>query len=137
MVAFLCGGRMKPTMGLTRSLRLIGHAIGIGEHPDKLPAGRKRSPKWRTVRRQWLKEHSQCEACGGRDGVEVHHCIPFHVDPGRELDRSNLITLCEKGPGSTNCHCLIGHCGDWKAFNPAVEGDANHMRAMLLRKMTG
>jgi hypothetical protein len=34
------------------------------------------------------------------------------------LDRSNLITLCERD------HFLFGHLLDWKARNPMVEKDA-------------
>ena len=44
-----------------------------------------RSPHWPTVRRAWLKHHGQCEACGGTDHLEVHHVIPFSVDPDMEL----------------------------------------------------
>lgn len=58
-----------------------------------------------------------------------HHVIPVHVDPSKELDGDNLITLCE-GP-SFNCHLFFGHLRDWTNFNPNVRSDAEEWRKKL------
>lgn len=82
-----------------------------------------RSPEWPKVRDEWLKEHSVCEACGGRAYLEVHHKRPFHLHPELELDPKNLITLCEET--SRECHYHFGHNSlSWSCYNPHVEDDA-------------
>ena len=57
----------------------------------------------------------------------MHHVIPFHLDPAKELDRTNLIVLCMAYP--QECHLQIGHGGYFKAYNPNVIADS---KAMLL-----
>ena len=78
-----------------------------------------RSSNWRTVRAEHIKKHPKCAACGRKDGLEVHHIVPYHVDPSRELDPENLITLCGK-----YCHFVFGHLMDWKSWNENVVEDA-------------
>ena len=83
-----------------------------------------RSPKWPAVRAAHLKAHPTCEACGESNTkiLNVHHVVPFHVDPSKELDEANLITLCE---GSVvNCHLHFGHLRNWKSWNVDVRKDA-------------
>ena len=81
-----------------------------------------RSPHWSKVRKAWLKLHPTCAACGSSKNVQVHHKEAFHLNPARELDPSNFITLCEhKG---RDCHYRYGHFFDWKDINPQVETDA-------------
>lgn len=77
-----------------------------------------RSPKWKTVRANHLKEHPKCAACGRDLKLEVHHIEPVHLSPQRELDPSNLITLC-----SNPCHIIFGHFMDWKSWNMNVVRD--------------
>lgn len=84
--------------------------------------GKKRSPEWRKVRRGFLKLHPVCAACGGNKKLEVHHVVPFHIDPSKELDETNLITLCEKK--GHDCHFHFGHLLDWESFNSNVRDDA-------------
>ena len=83
-----------------------------------------RSPKWPAVRAAHLKAHPTCEACGEGSTkiLNVHHVVPFHVDPSKELDEANLITLCE-GP-VVNCHLHFGHLRNWKSWNVDVRKDA-------------
>jgi hypothetical protein len=57
--------------------------------------------------------------CGTNNGLEVHHIEPFHLNPEKELDTNNLITLCKK-----HCHLAIGHLMDYKSWNPDVVDDA-------------
>src|SRR6056300_1305890 len=77
-----------------------------------------RSYTWSKVRKEHLKRNPECAACGRKDDLEVHHIVPYHVDPNRELDPSNLITLCGK-----YCHFVFGHFMDWKSWNENVIRD--------------
>ena len=81
-----------------------------------------RSPQWTSVRNKYLKDHPKCEVCEttGKllNGLEVHHCIPFSVNPLKELEPTNLIVLCRKD------HFLFGHLNSWKSENPNVRIDA-------------
>lgn len=77
-----------------------------------------RSSRWPTVRAAHLKSHPTCAACGGKSKLEVHHILPVHVYPNRELDTENLITLCDK----RGCHFAFGHLYDWKSWNAGVVG---------------
>lgn len=81
----------------------------------------RRSSQWPKVRKAWLKEHPTCAACGTRKNVEAHHKVPFHVDPGKELDPQNLTTLCDAG---MKCHFTFGHLGNWKSYNESVDEDS-------------
>lgn len=70
-----------------------------------------RSGKWPALRKRFLSVYPTCAACGRADDLEVHHKVPYWIDPSRELDVSNLLTLCSR------CHFVIGHLGDWTAWN--------------------
>jgi 5-methylcytosine-specific restriction enzyme A len=92
-----------------------------------------RSPRWRDVREAHLRTQPNCQVCGTKTGVEVHHKIPVHIDPARELELVNLITLCERN----GCHFLFGHGRDWRAFNPSVVEHCFKARQMIAaRKYT-
>lgn len=78
-----------------------------------------RSSKWPVVRKEYLKKSPCCEACGSCIKPEVHHIIPVHVDPTKELDLDNLITLCDK-----YCHFVFGHFMNWKSWNENILDDA-------------
>jgi 5-methylcytosine-specific restriction endonuclease McrA len=78
-----------------------------------------RSPKWKTIRSQHLKSNSYCAACGRKTGLEVHHIEPVQINPQRELDPTNLITLCD-----SYCHLAIGHLMDYKSWNENVIKDS-------------
>jgi 5-methylcytosine-specific restriction protein A len=77
-----------------------------------------RSPKWTNVRSKHLKQHPSCAACGRSLKQEVHHIEPVHLNPDRELDPTNLITLC-----ANSCHIVFGHFMDWKSWNKNVVRD--------------
>lgn len=102
-------------------------------------AGQSRHSQWPKVRAAWLKEHPACAACGNRAkaDVQVHHLIPFHVAPKRELDPTNLITLCERGPCGINCHLQIGHSGSWQTHNPKCLDDVERFRRQVLPVLIG
>lgn len=77
-----------------------------------------RSPKWKNVRKEFVKNNDKCAACGSSKNLEVHHIIPVHIDASKELDVDNLITLC-----SESCHILFGHLMHFKSYNPLVRED--------------
>lgn len=81
--------------------------------------GAVRSSKWPSVRKQFLINNSECAACMTKEDLEVHHRIPVHIRPEKELDSTNLITLCSVH------HFWIGHLGSWKSYNRRVREDSN------------
>ena len=90
-----------------------------------------RSRQWPKVRAAYLAKHPKCEACGGREGLQVHHVLPVRAAGNEdadgdgitnELDPDNLVTLCTGG--TLNCHLWIGHAGNFKTYNPCVREDA-------------
>lgn len=89
----------------------------------------RRSPQWRRVRNMHLETQAECQACGVRKNLEVHHVLPFHLYPETELLPANLITLCETP--SHNCHFLFGHSLDWRSYNPTVRQDVAYVFKML------
>ncbi len=101
-----------------------------GSKPEPV-TGRPRSSRWPSVRRGHLAEHPACEACGTTEDVEVHHVIPYHIQPRLELDSFNLMTLC--GDKATGCHFRIGHGLNWSNINGNVRADATYFREMLKR----
>ena len=74
-----------------------------------------RSSQWPKYRAEHLKIEPICQWCHGRDVLEVHHVVPVHIAPSRELDRTNYITLCEEP--SRECHLKQGHKGNWKDYD--------------------
>jgi 5-methylcytosine-specific restriction endonuclease McrA len=96
----------------------------IDHHDDQITSQSvKRSSKWTTIRTNYLRAHPVCEACGSTIDLNIHHVIPFHIDPSKELDPTNLITLCRQH------HLSIGHmCStnkpNWSCANPNVRKDA-------------
>lgn len=81
-----------------------------------------RSPDWKSVRDNHIKNNPFCAACGTSKKLEVHHIVPVHIDPSKELDSSNLITLC-----NSKCHLLFGHLMWFKSWNPNVVEDCSIM----------
>lgn len=80
--------------------------------------GTERSPHWNAVRKEFLEKNPTCAVCDKkRKGLNVHHIVPFHVDPSIELEEENLITLCRKH------HFTFGHLGWWKSWNEKVIED--------------
>jgi len=76
-----------------------------------------RSPLWTAFRDGWKAVHPRCATCGSEDHIQVHHVVPFHLEPSKELDAHNVLTLCM---GPNECHLRIGHGDDFRAFNPHV-----------------
>lgn len=111
-------------IGLTGIARKI---IGLFSGVSSL--GTPRSSSWKRIRDEHLTSNPACAVCGRRENVVPHHVVPVHMDPSRELDPENLITLCQ-GP-AFNCHLFFGHLRDWSNFNPEVRTDAEHWKKRL------
>lgn len=88
-----------------------------------------RSPKWSSVRKQHLLENKSCAACGRTTNLEVHHIEPVHIRPDRELDPTNLITLCDSA-----CHITFGHLMNYKSWNiNVIEDSYNYQQKVINR----
>lgn len=92
---------------------------------------RSRSPDWDKVRDAHLALHPTCAACGGSSSLQVHHIVPYHIEVSRELDPSNLITLCM---GKHDCHLHVGHGGSFRHYNPSVISDALLFSASFFKR---
>lgn len=87
-----------------------------------------RSPKWRDIRAKHVERQPYCQGCGSRNNLEVHHIEPYHVNPNRELDPTNLITLCKK------CHLTFGHLMDYKSWNVDVIEDCRNYFSKIKKR---
>ena len=84
-----------------------------------------RSPKWRKVRKAYLKKHPVCAVCSKTGKIisnEIHHIVPVNIDKSKELEESNFITLCREH------HFLFGHFNSWYSFNKNVKKDAKEWK---------
>lgn len=88
--------------------------------------GEPRSPHWHTFRNAFIAKHPACAICGTTKDVEAHHVVPYHLDKSKELDETNLITLCRED------HLIFGHLDSWKSDgNPAVRKQAERVQDLL------
>jgi hypothetical protein len=87
-----------------------------------------RSGHWPAVRHAHLQKEPACAVCGDTDSPDVHHVVPVHVDPARELDPTNLMTLCRHD------HWVWGHYCDWLSCCPTVRSDAAIYRGLADRR---
>lgn len=103
-------------------IKTIKHAVNLLRNSLRdVGVSEKRSSQWPTVEKHFIEKNPTCAACGGKERLNVHHCMPFHLDKALELDEKNLITLCM---GEKECHLHIGHSGSFKLYNPNVRKDA-------------
>ena len=113
-------------------MSLINHAKDIIQ--GKASLGQKRSKDWKKTRKAHLKTESKCAVCGGSKKLEVHHIIPFNLDPSFELCPDNLITLCENKKYGVNCHLLFGHLGKYSDWNPDCLQDVENWHVKINKK---
>ena len=92
----------------------------------------RRSPRWPSLRAGWLSDNPRCAVCGSTSDCVPHHIVPVHVNPYLELDRANLITLCEGK--EVNCHLLFGHLRYWSSWNPSVAADSAEWRRKMVKR---
>tara|TARA_Y100000385_G_scaffold154814_1_gene160518 strand:+ start:7953 stop:8282 length:330 start_codon:yes stop_codon:yes gene_type:complete len=98
-------------------------------HSDKLHI--QRSSQWPKIRKKHIEKQPCCMACGSCKKPEVHHIVPVHVDPTKELDPDNLITLCDK-----YCHFMFGHLMYYKSWNENIVKDAERYLNMVKNRPT-
>lgn len=77
-----------------------------------------RSNLWYKLRKDFIKIHNTCAACGTKRRLQAHHIEPVHICPDKELEITNLITLCK------TCHFIFGHLMSWHSWNKDVVRDA-------------
>ena len=93
---------------------------------------KRRHKDWPNLRDHVVLLHPFCAVCGGKKHLNVHHKLPFHLFPEKELDIENLIVLCEKSSRNINCHYVVGHLGlSWQHFNVSVDRDAKYLLNMF------
>lgn len=100
-------------------------SVQMPPHPPK----RCHTRRWRSTASRHLRENPTCTACGSTVRVRPHHVVPVCVDPSREHDFTNLLSLCESYEYGLNCHLFFGHGGSWSAWNPNAVADAFNFRA--------
>ena len=93
-----------------------------------------RSPRWPSLRKKHLETEPACVACGSRKNLNVHHILPVHHFPTKELEPTNLVTLCENS--GRNCHFTFGHLGNWNSWNEDVRADAVAYREKVRSRPT-
>ena len=108
-------------------MNLIDHLQG------KSPWGSARSGKWPALRKEFLAENPKCAVCGGTKKLEAHHVEPFHDHPELELDKKNLLPLCEGNP-AINCHLFVGHLGNFKSYNSNAPEDARRWNNKIVSR---
>lgn len=109
-------------------LRLV-QRCGIEPFPFGHPlclTGR-RAKEWAKLRNQFVLENPVCLVSGLRTNIEVHHAVPFHVNPGLELAWENLRTV------SRPYHFLVGHLCSWSDYNPDFDADAAGWREKIAK----
>jgi len=82
---------------------------------------KKRSSQWDETRDLFISLNPICAACGSNEKLQVHHILPFNHYPELELELKNLITLCM---GTNECHLNLGHCDNFRLYNPNIVIDA-------------
>lgn len=78
---------------------------GATDHP--------RSPQWRGVRDKFARAHPDCAfyKCSELTTKrQIHHLEPFHINPSRELDVTNLVSVCPKH------HLYVCHNGNFQDY---------------------
>jgi 5-methylcytosine-specific restriction enzyme A len=110
--------------------------IHLKDHVSGKLNGKSRSGHWHALRTEFLTEHPTCALCGGTKDLEVHHKAPFHTHPELELQKNNLITLCEANNFGVNCHLFIGHLGSFRAINSDIDLDIAHWAPRLRKHLT-
>lgn len=90
--------------------------------------GAPRSGRWPKVREEHLRREPYCQSCERTKELEVHHVLPVHAG-GEELSPANLITLCR------DCHYVVGHACDWRAWRPDVRRLADEARTAERKRL--
>jgi hypothetical protein len=90
----------------------------------------KRSSGWSKLRNEIVDKHPYCTVCNGTKLLEAHHIEPFHIAPEKELDKENIIVLCN----FRRCHLKLGHLEDFKSWNVDVVEMAEYLYYKILKR---
>jgi hypothetical protein len=72
-----------------------------------------------------------CAVCGGVKRLQAHHLFPRHIWPQLMWMPEFWYPLCRGNP-TIDCHCTVGHGGDFKGYNPYCVAMAEQLRPILL-----
>lgn len=89
---------------------------------------RRRSSGWSRVRKEFYNKNSECEVCGTKKKIEIHHYRDFSTYPELELDLNNLRSLCRY------CHLLFGHKMNYRDINLELDSDIKFWDNRLNKK---
>ena len=92
--------------------------------------GTARSSQWPRVRNEYFQQNPQCVICGSVKSLQIHHILPFHKFPELELDKRNLITLCDE----KQCHLRFGHLYNFASYNDEIREDATQWRNKIMSR---
>ena len=109
-------------------VRKFGKHNSAKADPNRL---RKFDGIWRSVwqskqRAMFIAEDPMCRKCKSRNGVDVHHIEPVHVNPSRALDPSNITFLCE--PCHEEMHAKQNWQGGTYLYGAAARVDCIKLR---------
>jgi hypothetical protein len=90
----------------------------------------KRIKGWASIRREQLRRQPECQVCGTKKSLAVHHITPVYIRPDLEAVETNMITLCEN-PKTIFCHFTFGHLGNWKYYNDNIIMMASEVRGLI------
>ena len=102
---------------------------GKRELPQLAPVDSPLPSKLESQMRKWEKGRA-CAVCGGTLKVQAHHLWPRHIWPQLMWMPEFWFPLC-RGNKEIDCHCIIGHGGNFKGFNPYCVAMAELLRPIF------
>lgn len=102
---------------------------GVRQLPQLAPVDSPLPAKLESQMRKWCKG-KVCAVCGGTKKVQAHHLYPRHIWPQLMWLPEFWYPLC-RGSNIIDCHCVVGHGGDFKGFNPYCMAMAEMLRPIF------
>ena len=102
---------------------------GVRQLPQLAPVDSPLPAKLEREMAKWLVGKS-CAVCGGTKKVQAHHLFPRHIWPQLMYDERYWYPLCRANP-TMDCHCIVGHGGNFSGFNPYAVSMAEMLRPIL------
>jgi 5-methylcytosine-specific restriction endonuclease McrA len=91
--------------------------------------GKGRSGAWKRIRAYFLTKEPECQWCLKTYDLDVHHIVPYHINPELELKLTNLITLCR------NCHFEHGHMRNWSKYDIEIRKKCNKNQEKIYQQL--
>ena len=73
-------------------------------------------PAVRKAMNEYHADNPNCAWCDRATDVDTHHVKPVQRFPDLAADKNNMISLCRQ----PQCHCVVGHHGDFTTINMQV-----------------